>query len=149
MAAPDVEDTDLLEVAWDLEPLLDGAGTGAAGVEALLDEATARADAFAAAYAGKVAELDSPGLAQAMRELADLQELIGRAGSYAKLNSSTATADPERGALMQLVQERATQLETKLIFFELEWAALDDDRAEALLTADGLDFCRHYLRSAR
>jgi oligoendopeptidase F len=149
MAAPDVEDTELLEVAWDLEPLLDGAGTGAAGVEALLDDAAARADAFAAAYAGKVASLDGAGLAQAMHDLADLQELIGRAGSYAQLNFSTATADPERGALMQLVQERATQMETKLIFFDLEWAALEDDQAEALLASDGLDFCRHHLRAAR
>ena len=35
------------------------------------------------------------------------------------------------------------------MFFELEWAALDDDRAEALLAADGLDKARHYLRNAR
>ena len=124
-------------------------GRGAAGVEALLDDAQRRADAFAAAHAGKVAELDGPGLAAAMRELATLQELVGRAGSYAMLNFATATADPERGALLQLVQERGTQIETALIFFELEWAALDDERAEALLADDGLDFCRHHLRSAR
>ena len=47
------------------------------------------------------------------------------------------------------MQERATEIETKLLFFELEWAALDDERADELLAADGLDFCRHYLRSAR
>ena len=84
-----------------------------------------------------------------MRELAALQELVGRAGSYAMLRFATATADPERGALLQRVQERGTQIETLLIFFELEWAALDDERAEALLAHDGLDFCRHHLRSAR
>ena len=32
---------------------------------------------------------------------------------------------------------------------ELEWAALDDERADELLRAPGLDFCRHFLRSAR
>jgi oligoendopeptidase F len=47
------------------------------------------------------------------------------------------------------VQERATEIETKLLFFELEWAALDDAHADQLLGADGLDFARHYLRSAR
>src|SRR6202034_1013706 len=31
----------------------------------------------------------------------------------------------------------------------LEWAALDDADADALLAGDGLDFCRHNLRSAR
>ncbi|HKH19087.1 MAG TPA: oligoendopeptidase, partial [Solirubrobacteraceae bacterium] len=159
MAANEVADPEVEGVAWDLDPLLDarptssgstgGAREGAAGVEALLDEAKRRADAFAAAHAGKVAELDGPELAAAMAELAALQELVGRAGSYAMLNFATATADPERGALLQRVQERGTQIETTLIFFELEWAALDDERAEALLVHDGLEFCRHHLRSAR
>ncbi len=149
MAADEVADPEAERVAWDLDPLLDGAGEGAAGVEALLDDAQRRADAFAAAHAGKVAELDGPALAAAMRELAVLQELVGRAGSYAMLRFATATADPDRGALLQRVQERGTQIETALIFFELEWAALDDELAEALLAHDGLDFCRHHLRSAR
>ncbi|MET0684674.1 MAG: M3 family oligoendopeptidase [Solirubrobacteraceae bacterium] len=149
MAAPDVADPELDGIAWDLDPLLDGAGEGAAGVEALLADAQRRADAFAEEHAGKVAELDGAGLAAAMRELAALNELVGRAGSYAMLNFTTATADPERGALLQLVQERATQVETKLLFFELELAALDDDRAEEVLATPELDFCRHHLRSAR
>jgi oligoendopeptidase F len=149
MAANQVADPEVEGVAWDLDLLLDSAGAGAAGVEALLDEAQRRADAFAAEHAGKVAELDGPALADTMHELATLQDLIGRAGSYAMLNFATATADPERGALLQRVQERGTQIETALIFFELEWATLDDERAEELLSYDGLDFCRHYLRSAR
>jgi oligoendopeptidase F len=149
MAAPDVADPQLDGISWDLDPLLDGAGEGAAGVEALLAQAQQRADAFASQHAGRVGELDGPGLAGAMQELAAISELIGRAGSFAMLNFTTATADPERGALLQLVQERGTQVETALLFFELEWAALDDARAEALLAHDGLDFCRHHLRSAR
>jgi oligoendopeptidase F len=50
---------------------------------------------------------------------------------------------------MQRVQERGTAIETQLLFFELEWAALDDDRVEELLAADGLDHARHYLRTIR
>jgi oligoendopeptidase F len=149
MAAEEVVDPEVEGVAWDLDPLLDSAGPGAAGVEALLDDAQRRAEAFAAAHAGKVGELDGPALADAMRELARIQELVGRAGSYSMLNFATATADPERAALLQRVQERGTQIETTLLFFELEWAALDDEPAEALLAHDGLDFCRHHLRSAR
>ena len=44
---------------------------------------------------------------------------------------------PSAARCMQQVQERATAIETKLLFFELEWAALDDERAEELLAADG------------
>ncbi len=36
-----------------------------------------------------------------------------------------------------------------LLFFELEWAALSDERAEELLAGEDLDFCRHHLRNVR
>jgi oligoendopeptidase F len=140
-------DPELVQTEWDLEPLVDGRGPD--GVEPLLEEATTRATTFSERYAGKVAELDGPGLEAAMRELGEIEELVGRAGSYASLRFSTDTADPERGALLQRVQEAATLVETKLLFFELEWAALDDARADELLRTPGLDFCRHHLRSAR
>src|SRR3954451_9163700 len=115
----------------------------------MLASAQARADAIAATHAGKVDQLDGTGLVALMRELAELQELAGRAGSYAVLNFSGDTADPARGALLQRMQEKATAIETALLFFELEWAALDEARAEELLAADGLDFARHHLRTAR
>ena len=84
-----------------------------------------------------------------MTELAELQELVGRGGYYAALSFSTDTADPANGALLQWVQEQETAIQTTLLFFELEWAALDDQRAEELLAHDGLDFCRHHLRNIR
>jgi oligoendopeptidase F len=140
-------DGDAADVAWDLEPLVDGEGE--TGVERLLDLAVTRARAFAERYEGRLDELDSPGLAEAMRELAETQDLAGRAGSYAMLHFSTDTQDPARGALLQRARERGTEIETALLFFELEWAALDDDRAEELLAAEGLDFCRHFLRTQR
>ena len=47
------------------------------------------------------------------------------------------------------MQEKGTAVETKLLFFELEWAAVDDERADELLTADGLETTRHHLRTLR
>jgi oligoendopeptidase F len=141
------EDQELAETAWDLEPLVDGEGEG--GVESRLEDALERSRAFAGRYAGKLEGLDSAGLGEAMSELAAIYELVGRAGSYAALRFSTDTAAPENGALLQKVQERETEIGTTLLFFELEWAALSDERAEELLRGEGLDFCRHYLRSAR
>ena len=150
MTAPDVTDPDLQSVAWDLTPLLDGgADDPDAAVTGMVAEAQKRSDAFAAAHAGKVGELDGPGLVAAMHELEAIQDLLGRAGSYAMLSFSFDTADPVRGALLQKLQEGATGIETTLLFFELEWAGLDDERAEELLAADGLDFARHHLRTAR
>jgi oligoendopeptidase F len=145
--ADHLTDPELLETEWDLAPLVYGDGVGA--VDSELADARRRAVAFADTYKGKVAELDGQGLVDAMSELAEINDLIGRAGSFASLRFSTDTADPERGALLQKVQELATEIETMLLFFDLEWAALDDQHADQLLADDGLDFCRHYLRSAR
>jgi oligoendopeptidase F len=138
---------DVQEVGWDLDPLVNG--DGPEGADRLLADADARAARFAETYAGKIAELDGAGLAMAMAELEAIADLIGRAGSYAMLRFSVDTADPANGALLARVQEQATAVETKLVFFELEWAALDDAHVEELLQADGLETTRHHLRTLR
>jgi oligoendopeptidase F len=150
VTAPPVSDPELEQVAWDLSHLLEGGdGDPQAAVDGMLSATRERAEAFAERYRGQLAALDGPGLAAAMRELATMEETIGRAYSYAALSFSTDTADPARGALLQRVQEQATQISTLLVFWELEWAALEDERAEELLAHDELDFCRHHLRSMR
>jgi oligoendopeptidase F len=137
-----------LEAArWDLQPLVDG--RGADGVLALMAEARELADAFAERHRGKVAELDAAGLAGALHELEELSDKVGRAGSYAALDFSTDTGDPARGALMAQAQERAAGIHTALLFFDLEWNELPDERAEELIASDELAFCRHYLRTLR
>ena len=135
------------DVSWDLSPLVYGEED--AGADRLLDEAATRAQAFAEAHAGRVAALDPPAFAAAVLELQELSELTARAGNYAMLRFSIDTADPALGALLQRVQEKGTAIETQLLFFELEWAALDDDRADELMDADGLQTARHFLRSSR
>ena len=146
-AADPLTDPELLETEWDLAPLVDGEER--AGAEQMLGEARDRAATFAETYAGKVSELDDEGLRAAMEELETINDLVGRAGTYASLRFATDTADPQRGALLQLVQERATEIETLLLFFELEWAAIDDDRAAELLASAALGRYRHHLQSVR
>jgi oligoendopeptidase F len=146
-ALSQTSDPELEATAWDLEPLVDGEGRE--GVERRLQDALERAGAFAERYAGKLGELDGAGLAEAMHELGEILELVSRAGHYAMLRFATDTAEPANGALLQRVQEQETAIQTTLLFFELEWAALPDSRAEELLASDGLDFCRHHLRTAR
>jgi oligoendopeptidase F len=145
--ADHLSDPELLATEWDLGPLVDGEET--TGVNRLLDEARALANEFSKRYVGHVADLDAAGLQTAMGALGEIYELVGRAGSYASLRFSTDTADPPRGAMLQHVQERATAIETELLFFELEWASLDDQHVERLLLDERLDFCRHHLASAR
>src|ERR1035437_404483 len=145
--ADHLSDPELLATEWDLSPLVDGQEE--TGVERLLDQARDLSKDFAKRYAGRLADLDAAGLQTAMSALAEIYELVGKAGSYASLRFSTDTADPPRGALLQHVQERATEIETELVFFELEWASLDDQHVERLLVDERLGFCRHHLSSAR
>jgi oligoendopeptidase F len=143
---PRTADLTAAGIAWDLEPLVDGAGE--AGVDALLDDAQRRAEAFVE-YRGRIATLDASGLATVMRELAVIGEAVGRAGSYAGLRFAVDTADPVAGALMARAEEKATAINNEVLFVELEWAALDDAHATQLLASDELAFCRHHLASAR
>ena len=96
-----------------------------------------------------LATLDAAGLAAAMTRFGELHETMGRAGSYASLRFATDTLDAERGALAQRVQERSTAIGTRLLFFDLEWAALGDDAVATLLADPQLAFCAHYLQSER
>jgi oligoendopeptidase F len=139
------------EVTWQLDDLLAGqsADDPKLAVTSLLEQADRESEAFAATYEGKVADLDSDGLRVAMEKLAEISDLAGRALNYAHLRFAADTADPENGALLQMGSEKATAIQTRLIFFELEWAALEDEQAEAMLSGDGLEFCDHYLRNER
>jgi len=137
-----------LEAAnWDLEPLVEGRGPEA--VEAMLTEARERAEAFGARFKGRVGKLDVAELAEAMEELGAIHDLGGRAGSYAVLSFSLDTGDPERGARMQRARELGAAIETELLFFDLEWNKIPDERADELLAAPELGFCAHHLRNLR
>jgi len=134
------------DVAWDLEPLVDGRGEE--GVDAFLADAAERAAAFTR-FRGRVGALDAAGLAEAVEELATLSELLGRAGSYAGLRYAVDVTDPTRGALLARTEERATAITNDLLFFELEWSELPDEHVAPLIDDARVAFCRHYLASAR
>lgn len=132
----------LEELSWNISTLVDERGTE--GVEELLDEAKRGAQELAA-HKGSVAGFDAAALARFMNDYGRVHELVGRAASYAQLWFSTDTSAPERGALLQHVQEAGTEIGTMLLFFELEWTKLSDAEADALLADPALDIARHHL----
>jgi len=133
------------DIRWDLSDLYP---TDDAALAAL-NTAAEQAEAFAAQYRGTVADLSATELAEALSAFEDIQEHMGRAATYAYLKWSTDTNDAERGALLQRVREETTQIGQQLIFFELEWVQVPDDRAEALLSSDALVDYQHYLEVER
>ena len=143
---PPDSDLTAATVEWELESLLPAPGD--AGCDQLLDEADRLVDELAAAK-GTVATMDVDALVAHLERSARLADLVGRVGSYAGLKFAVDVADPANGARMQRVEERSTAIATRLLFFELEWAALDDAQVAPLLADPRLAFAAHHLRSVR
>lgn len=140
----DHDDLAAAGVHWDLGELLGDLDSPAAWME--------RAEALAAgltAHRGSIASLEAADLAGVMQILAKVHDAMGRAGAYVSLRFAEDTADPARGAAMQAVRERATVLASRLLFIDLEWAAVDDEHAERTLADPALAFARHHLTTLR
>jgi oligoendopeptidase F len=143
MTRTDDPDLTAADVAWDLDPLLDGRT-----VDDWLDEADRLSTDLEAAR-GTIASLDAAALAPFMASMGELHEAMGRAGNWVSLEFAVDTSDEARGALLQRIEERSTAIANRLIFFDLEWAELPDERVDELLGDEQLAFCAHHLRSLR
>jgi len=128
-------------IHWSLQDLHENS----ASLEASLKDADRRSQQFADTYRDRIDELDAEELAEALVELEDIQDDLGRAYAYAYLAWSTNTNDEKHGAQLQKVKEAYNRARQKLLFIEVEWANVDDERARMLLESDALEPYRHYL----
>ncbi len=142
-----IEQTGAEEVAWDLSDLYDSGDDPR--IEADMAEAETASAAFRERYHGQVATLSAAELAAAIDERERIESIATRALYYAHLRFSTDMADTARGALVAKLGEKGAGLETQLLFFGLEWAAIEDDVADRLLADPALDHWRHWLASQR
>ena len=127
-------------VEWNLSDLYEGPDDPR--IESELDEALAASQAFRERYRGKLGELSAAELNDAVAEVERIKSASTRVETYARLRQAADSSDQARGALVQKVRERNTQIETELLFFDLEWSALDDDTAERLLADPALETLR-------
>ena len=136
MSAPEAtEDPELQAVAWDLDPLLDGrADDPDAAVGEMLAEVQRRADAFAEALRGQGRRARR---ARARRRHARARGAPGAARPRRLLRDPQLLRRHRRPGARRAAAEAPGGLDRRsrpaLLFFELEWAALDDERAEELL----------------
>ncbi len=132
-------------VHWNLSDLY----TSDTELRADLEHCEQEAEKFDESFRGKVCDLTAEEFSRAMDMLEEIQDAAGRAYTFAYLNWSTDTAAAERGALLQEVREVYTRITTHLLFFDLEWAALEDDQVERLLSGEEANRFRHYLEVLR
>jgi oligoendopeptidase F len=135
------------EVVWDLSDLYNSGDDPL--LEKDLSESTKRAEAFASSYRGRVGSLDAHELARLLQEYEQILELSGKAGTFTYLHWSTNTEDPARGALLQRLHEHSSRLQQQLLFFELEWAHVEEKQAVAVMADPALSHYRFWLTLAR
>jgi oligoendopeptidase F len=129
------------DIHWQLDDLHEDPEAA----KASLADAQGQAETFAAQYRGRIATLDAEALAEALSTVEAIQDQVGRAYAYAYLYWSADTNDEDRGALLQAVREAYTQVKKQLVFVEVEWAEVEEERARELLEHDALADYRHYL----
>ncbi len=132
---------------WDLADLYDGMQSEALARD--LDEAAARAREFARVHAGRLAGYDAAGLADAIAEYERIDELLGRASSYAGLLFSGDSTDSRIARFSQSISERVTVIGSDLVFFTLELNRIEEALLAERLRDPALAHWAPFLRDLR
>lgn len=114
-----------------------------------LAEAEKNAKAFAARYQGKLAGLSGATLAAAIAENEAIDEILGKAGSYASLLFAANSSDPAISRFSQSINERLTDISGDLLFFTLEINRIDDAALDEKLKDPALAHWAPFLRDTR
>jgi oligoendopeptidase F len=134
-------------VIWDLTPLYRGINDE--NIEKDIESIKNQVASFSSKYRGKLKDISPSELLTSVTELEDISQKTARIGSFAYLNFATQANDAGSSAFLQKFHEIASQFQRDLLFFELEWAALDDSIAQPLLEAPAVSKYRHYLEKLR
>lgn len=144
---PQERPTGAENVIWDLSVFYDSFDDPR--LEADIEKLDELAGAFQSSWRGKVAQMTAGDFAQAYQQMEAIYDLRGRLSSFAFLNFSTDTANPECQAAVARAEELESRLSQQLVFFELEWNALDDEQAQAILDDPAIADYRYYLEAER
>lgn len=134
-------------IHWDLSDLYDSPNDPA--LESDTERVIKKADEFNTTYRGRVGELDAAEFAMMLQEYEEIVQILGKIGSYAHLIWSTNTEDPELGKLLQQSNELSSEISQKLVFSDVEWLKVEDDKANKLIQSDELKKWKHYLEVSR
>lgn len=137
-------------VRWDLSDLF--ASHDDPQINATLDACDRDAATFAERFRGTISLPGGPDPEQLRAGLEQLEALYDRAyrtAVFASLLFSADTSKPEHRNLQQTVEQRMTNIRNQLLFFDLEWLALDAEAAQRAMDHPVLAEYRHYLMNER
>ncbi len=133
------------DIRWDLNDLCGSAEEARTQWSALVD----RAQELASRYRGTIASLDATAVRALLDEADDLEQDLSRLQVYSYLRLSMAATEVEANDLATFSRDRGAEIENALVFLGLEWIALDDDKAEEILSSPELEPYEHKLRVER
>ncbi|MFN9199800.1 MAG: M3 family oligoendopeptidase [Planctomycetaceae bacterium] len=135
-------------VVWDLSDLYRGVDDPR--IDQHLQDLATRCAAFGQ-HRGFFSRADFSPLAlrDVLEEYEAICELMSRLGAYAGLITAADTACDAGRRLEDRIRQQLVERENELTFFDLEWLAVDDARAQALAVDPVLRNYAHYLISAR
>ncbi len=133
---------------WNLKDLYPGINSKE--VEADIAKVAKKCAAFAKAYDGKVVKLDAEGLGKAIAEFEQIQELMGKLGSYAQLVYAEDMNNPANGQFYQNISEQLTTIGSQILFFTLHLNKISDKQlSDALKKSKKLAYYAPWLREVR
>ena len=132
---------------WDLTDLYDGIADGA--IAADIAACQQEAEQLAAAWQGRLADADGAALAGLIADYERILEMLGKAQSHAQLLFAASTTDSQIARHHQSIREASADIGARLLFIELELAALDDAHVTQLLDTPALAVWQPWLRRVR
>jgi len=134
-------------IIWDLTVFYSGIDDPK--IETDLEEIKHLVEDFEHRYRGQVAKMGAKEFVAAYEALEAIYDKLGAVGSFAQLSFSTDTGNPQIGALVQRITEFNAGVRQQLVFFDLEWNALDDDAAQKILDDPTIAKYRYTLEAER
>ncbi|MBI5706012.1 MAG: M3 family oligoendopeptidase [Armatimonadetes bacterium] len=134
---------------WDLSVLFDSPEDPR--ISATWERILQRAQDFETNFRGKIEnpDLTAATLASAIGELESLVQQASKPMHFSELLFAANTADPKIGAFLQAQREKATELNVRVLFFELELQSCPEDTISRALSGDELSAYRHYVEVVR
>ena len=135
------------KIFWDLSDLYES--TDSEKLENDKKEVKQLADDFAVKYRTRIKALTPKEFSAALQELEKIYDTVGRMNSFAYLIWSTNTEESRYGKLVSELTELSSQIQQKLVFFDVEWLEIDEEEAIHRINDESLSHYRHYLEASR
>ena len=132
---------------WDLTDLYEGIGDDA--IAADLARCQREAERMERGWQGKIGDATPQDLATLIADYEQVLEALGKAQSHAQLLFAASTTDAQIARHHQSIREASADIGARLLFVELEIAALPSDHVDRLLETAEFAVWQPWLRRVR